>query len=395
MQVVVHIDEPWQQEAVEEIARRFEASNPGVSVLVKVLPNGEIRSALIAGQSDADLVQLFNGDIADCARQGHLLDLRAWLGQNPDLIDLFHPSIFRLAEQEGSIAVLPLSATMKGIFYNKRWFDKAGIPYPAAGWTWDDFEKIAIRLQEANAAKDAKRFAARIPFQREYIGLLLLSAGTDWLSPDRSRASGYADSPPAIQAVQRAADLVRKHRAASATQDTFFNGDILRREAGMILDYYVMLHEIQPLLQDDLGIAGLPQFGTGQAANEPWVCGFGISSATAHPELAFSLLREMTCSANALTLLVTDGSIAALRAAYEEVGHDQDPLCNAVLAELANSAPLPISPANGLFRLLDEAVDAALGRILFEGADVKETLDELAVALDVKLQANASAPILG
>ncbi|MFF2092181.1 extracellular solute-binding protein [Paenibacillus sp. NPDC058174] len=387
MQLVVHIDEPWQKESVEQITRRFEASNPGVKILVKVVPSGEIRTALFNGESDADLVQLFNGDIVDCSRNELLLDLNIWLRQNQELKSLFHPSIFRLAETEGRVAVLPLSASMKGIFYNKQWFDKAGIPYPLEGWTWNDFEEIAVRLQRVNVREGDGRFAARISFHHEYMGLLLLTAGTDWLSPDRKRASGYTNSVKSVQAVTWAADLVRKHQVAGATQAYFLNSDLLRNESGMILDYYNMLHEFQPHLKDDLGVAGLPFFDEGNRVNEPWVCGFGISSKTGNSELAWSLLCELTCTSNELTRLVTEGSIAPLRSVYSEAGHDRDPLRNTILAELANSAQLPVSAGNiALYALLDQYVNPALARIVFEGADVKETLDDLAIVLDGKLQ---------
>ncbi|MFC5406556.1 ABC transporter substrate-binding protein [Cohnella soli] len=393
MQLVVHIDEPWQKESVEEIARRFEATNPGVKIIVKVVPNGEIRTTLYNGESDADLVQLFNGDIVDCSKNGLLLDLQVWLGQNHELKNLFHPSIFRLVETDGRVAVLPLSASMKGIFYNKQWFDKAGIPYPVEGWTWNDFKEIGVRLQRANVQEGEERFAARISFHHEYIGLLLLTAGTDWLSPDRNRASGYTNSVQAVQAVKWAVDLVRKYQVARATQEYFKNSDLLRNEVGMILDYYNMLHEFQPQLKEDLGVAGLPQFIN--RVNEPWVCGFGISSKTVNPELAWSLLCELTCTSNELTRLVTEGSIAPLRSVYSEVGHNSNPLRNAILAELASSAQLPISAGNtALYHMLDHYVNPALARIVFEGADVKETLDDLAIVLDGKLQDYSSEPVL-
>ncbi|PWV90597.1 ABC-type glycerol-3-phosphate transport system substrate-binding protein [Paenibacillus cellulosilyticus] len=343
MELVVHLDEPWQKEAVEAIARRFEEMNPGVTVTVAIVPNAEIRANLYTGESSADLVQLFNRDIFDCMRDGRLLDLRPLIECNPQLISLFHPSIFRLIEHGEQIAVLPISAAMKGIFYNKSWFDKAGIPYPAEDWTWGDFEEIAIRLQESNVSEGENRYAARISFQREYMGLLLLTAGTDWLSPDGSRASGYTNSPQAVQAVQWAVDLVRKHQVARETQEYFANGDFLRNDVGIILDYYNMLHELQPHLQDDLGIAALPQFHKGQAVNEPWVCGFSITATTANAELAWSFLQELTCTSNELTRLVTEGSIAALRSVYSEVGHDRDPMRNAILSELSKAVQLPLA----------------------------------------------------
>lgn len=392
MELVVQIDEEWQKEAVDAIARRFEANTPGVQVDVKVMPAAEIRAALYNGESGADIVQLTNGDIADCCKAGLVLDLRAWLDTSPALIRLFHPSVFRMIQLQERIAVLPTHASMKGIFYNKRWFDKAGIAYPEEGWTWEAFQEIAVRLQRANIEEGEQRHAARISFHWEYIGLLLLTAGTDWLAPDRRSASGYANRPEAVRAVQWAVDLVRSRHAARATQDYFVNADFMRNEVGMMLDYYVMLHEIQPRLREDLGVAGLPRFEGGPRLNEPWVSGFGISSAARHPELSWALLRDITCESNELTRLVSEGFIPALQSVYAEVGHAEDPLRNAVLSELANSSPLPVSPGHSrLYQLLDRHVNPALARMVMDGADVQETLNELAAELDVKLPAAVEA----
>ncbi|MCJ8013479.1 ABC transporter substrate-binding protein [Paenibacillus sp. KQZ6P-2] len=381
----VAIDEPWQKESVETIARRFEDMHPDVSVHVDLVSNGAIRSDLYAGESTADLVQLFNDDITDSSRDRLLLDLQPWI-DSAGIAALFHPSILQLVRTDSGITTIPISATMKGIFYNKMWFDKANIPYPEEGWTWEDFLEIAYRLQRSNVSPGEERYAARISFHQEYIGLLLLTAGTYWLSPDRTKATGYANSPEAVKAITWAAELVRKHRVARATQEHFSNSDLIANETGMVLDYWIMLHEIQPHLKGDLGIAGLPHFQGGVRINEPWISGFGISARTQHLELVRSLLYEISCTSNELTRLVTQGFISPLHSVYEEAQHDCDPLRCAILAEMAYGGSLPVSPANlPYFRLLEDFVNPALSKIVFEGEDVKETLDDLAEKLDIEL----------
>ncbi|WP_158606913.1 extracellular solute-binding protein [Paenibacillus ginsengarvi] len=382
----IMIDEPWQKESIEEIAKRFEALNPGVSVIINVVDNGVIRSELYAGESKVDIVQLFCGDITDGSRDGLLLDLLPWV-ETEGIEALFHPSILRFVRNGESIAAMPLSATMKGIFYNKQWFDKAGIPYPEDGWTWDEFQETALKLQSANVSPGEERFAARISFHREYMRLLLLTAGTDMLSPDQTRATGYMNSPKAVETISWAVDLVRKHRVAWATHDYFKNSDLLENKTGMILDYFIMLHEIEPKLKENLGMVGLPYFRGGVRVNEPWVCGFGIASRTQYPELAWQLLRELTCTSNELTRLVTQGFIAPLHSVYKEVGHETDPLRRVVLEEFAYGSALPASAANTDFcHFLDRHLNPATRRIVYEGADVKEMLETITVRMDETLE---------
>ncbi|WP_274362250.1 extracellular solute-binding protein [Paenibacillus thermotolerans] len=379
----VLIDESWQREAVEAIARRFESSHPEAQVIVEVLENGEIRDCLYSNNRPADIVQLFNGDLADCHSDGLLLDLNRWLGAESEL---FHPSIVRFVEFGGKYGAVPLNATMKGIFYNKLWFDKAGVPYPEEGWNWECLQDAAVRLQSANVSAGEDRYAVRISFHHEYIGLLLLTSGTDWTNPNRTKSSGYANGPEAVKAVTWAADLVHKHRVAQATQDYFKNSDLLNNECGIILDYYIMLHELEPKLNDNLGIAGLPSFREGKRINEPWVSGFGIPARSEHPELAWQLLKELACTNNELTRLVTEGFIAPLRSVFADVGHDRNPFRQLILKELDYGGPLPPAATAAYCQLLNQHVNPALAQIAFHGADVQETLDLLAAKLDKALE---------
>ncbi|QHW29817.1 extracellular solute-binding protein [Paenibacillus rhizovicinus] len=381
VQLRIDIYEDWQLEAVEKAARRFEEAHDGVRVEVRLLPDREIREGLQDGTSGSDLVQLANGDFVDCSRNGRLLDLTAW-AHTHQLELLFHPALWRLLQVDGRLAGLPISATVKSIFYNKEWFRSAGIPDPADGWTWQDFIATAQWLQTANACEGQDRFAARLSFDWEYIGLLLLSSGTSWLSPEGSKASGYANSEAAVKTVKMAAALVREHKLSPATQDWFTHGDLTEGKTGMILDYMIMLHEIEPILGRRLGIASLPRDPATERTNEPWISGFGIASGSAEPALAFQLLTELTCSSNELTRLVTDGFIAPLKSVYEEAGHHRHPLRERVLAELAFAGPLPHSASSEAVRLLREHANPALARILHDGADVSAALDELAEKLD-------------
>lgn len=44
------------------------------------------------------------------------------------------------------IYFLPSEMSMQVVFYNKEIFDKAGVPYPRAGWTWNDYVSSAKKL---------------------------------------------------------------------------------------------------------------------------------------------------------------------------------------------------------------------------------------------------------
>ena len=43
---------------------------------------------------------------------------------------------------------LPQNLSSLVVYYNRDLFDAAGVPYPEAGWTWDDFLAAAKALDD-------------------------------------------------------------------------------------------------------------------------------------------------------------------------------------------------------------------------------------------------------
>ena len=47
---------------------------------------------------------------------------------------------------DGKSSFLTKDYSPLAIYYNKDLFDKAGVPYPKDGWTWEDFQDTAVKL---------------------------------------------------------------------------------------------------------------------------------------------------------------------------------------------------------------------------------------------------------
>src|SRR5437868_5701413 len=59
-----------------------------------------------------------------------------------------------------TIKAAPMEWVTAAIYYNKDLFDKAGLAYPTAAWTWDDFAKDAAALTDkANGVYGAAVYA--------------------------------------------------------------------------------------------------------------------------------------------------------------------------------------------------------------------------------------------
>jgi multiple sugar transport system substrate-binding protein len=70
---------------------------------------------------------------------------------NIDTNGVYLPGIFEsYVLANGMIEAVPYTGNSMVLAYNKDLFDKAGVPYPRAGWTWDDFASIAAKLSSGS-----------------------------------------------------------------------------------------------------------------------------------------------------------------------------------------------------------------------------------------------------
>ena len=144
----------WDLSRHEDLVKRFEASNPGIEVEMvstdKVLGLGERQrnwpdDGWLRLASAADVILLMPWDNATAP--GILRDLRPLIEDDPTTdLDDFYPGTPTSCQQDQTLWCLPLSANQLFIFYDKKAFDRADVPYPEAGWTWDDLLAKATAL---------------------------------------------------------------------------------------------------------------------------------------------------------------------------------------------------------------------------------------------------------
>lgn len=63
----------------------------------------------------------------------------------------FFPGTLNLYTADGKIWGVPASIDVLVMYYNRELFDRYGVPYPVAGWTWEDFLAKAAALRDETA----------------------------------------------------------------------------------------------------------------------------------------------------------------------------------------------------------------------------------------------------
>ncbi len=122
-------------------------------------------------------------------------------------------------ELNGRIYGHPANVSAPAMWYNKRMFDEAGVPYPTPDWTWDDFLAIAQRLTRRDAHGRPVQFGFLGPYDPNEYHLFW----HQWNAPMYNEAGTRCmlDQPQAGAAVQFMQDIIYKHRVMPSLSDEF------------------------------------------------------------------------------------------------------------------------------------------------------------------------------
>jgi multiple sugar transport system substrate-binding protein len=122
------------------------------------------------------------------------------------------PAVWTASNFKGVQYAIPNRSGPGVWYYNKTVFDRAGVPYPTADWTYDDFLEIAKKLTipgvqhgvgvPADASDPSNVTTMFAP--------MLWAFGGDFLTPDQSAPA--INSPEAVKAISFWSDLYLKHK---------------------------------------------------------------------------------------------------------------------------------------------------------------------------------------
>lgn len=280
---------------VQQIFRDFE-SEFGVRLRIEGTPGSqEYVSKLLLDHISGtmpDVVTLDASSSAAFIDHGALLDLSSFIEKDSDF-DLgdFYPNVVEIASRprgkglNDAVFAVPTDFTPMVMYLNKRLIHNV----PIGSWSFDDFLRIAI-----DSTRDG---VYGFDFSNWMPGwvMFLWNNGSDVLSPDGSRATGFFDSPMSVEAVQFLADLVLKHKvapdlsqAAATGVDFFATGRAAMKVSGHW--YLVGLPSSKDIDMVDVVINELPT-NLDKSITVMYEAGNAIGARCKHPELAWKFLK--------------------------------------------------------------------------------------------------------
>ncbi|NLL79173.1 MAG: extracellular solute-binding protein [Clostridiales bacterium] len=198
-----------QQPGIQEILDDWSAQS-GIEAETQVITWNEYWTLLEAGASGGSLPDVFwmhSNQSQRYMENGLLLDLTDKIAAS-DKIDLnnYYEDIVGLYESEGKQYAIPKDIDTIALWYNKTMFDEAGVEYPNADWTWEDFYEAAKKLTKEDGSQWG--YAINTGNNQDSYYNMIYDYGGYVISEDK-KTSGY-DDPRTIEAMQFVERMLRE-----------------------------------------------------------------------------------------------------------------------------------------------------------------------------------------
>jgi multiple sugar transport system substrate-binding protein len=132
-----------------EALKIFQEKNPGIKVVGEFAPStgyfDKLNTQLASGT--APDVFFLGGNVVDYANKEVLLDLSPYVDKELNLSDM-DQSMIQYGTIGGKLLHISAGANARGVVVNKTMFEKAGIPVPTDGWSWEDFARISKEISD-------------------------------------------------------------------------------------------------------------------------------------------------------------------------------------------------------------------------------------------------------
>ncbi|MFG3367167.1 ABC transporter substrate-binding protein [Streptomyces sp. NPDC090032] len=252
----------WDQAqlaGMQQIVKAFEAKNPDISVDVQLTPWSSYWTTLrtsMRGGTAPDVFWMNAVNIQLYAANGVLEPLDRYAARDRTPLGRHPEALVKLYAYDGKQYGVPKDFDTVGLWYNRALFDKAGVGYPDASWTWDDVRDAARELTDPHSR--VYGIAAEMDRQKNFYPSIFGAGGYVL----RDGRSGFGDER-SVEGLRLWTDLVDRGWSPpqSAMADVKGRNLFLSEQVAMNYDLSAMASFMHatPAIKDHGGVAVLPK----------------------------------------------------------------------------------------------------------------------------------------
>jgi multiple sugar transport system permease protein len=313
----------WDGDVATQVLReeigRFEKAHPGIHVKFETVTTNyqEKLLAQVAAHVAPDVAMMDPANFQRFASRGALLELNPLFRYTPGFdLSEYYKNLVDAHSLKGKLYVLPRDiAPCAIVYYNKKLFREAGIPYPDGTWTYDfkerpelkdkDFLWVMHRLTMQKGKELPERWGYAPGWKDLWKEMTFLQMGARVVDNYESPTKLLFDDPRIIRATQFTADLSLKQRwmpsdteitnvLQSNTRQMFTQQKVAMLQSG-IWEVPELRKELKPGTPGyfDWDIAIAPVLAGGKRAYPTGGSGYCILKETLHPREAWLLTQWM------------------------------------------------------------------------------------------------------
>ncbi|MEH7331117.1 sugar ABC transporter substrate-binding protein [Neobacillus drentensis] len=207
-----------QVPAVEEIVKLFNEKYPNIKVKTELTPYGQYFQKLETAATGGALpdVMWMNGAHVEQYAEGKVILPISDLAKKDNFsLDNYPKSLIDLYTVDGKVYGIPKDFDTTGLWYNKKIFDEAGVPYPDETWDWNKLKEVAKKL--TNKDKGIWGYAALMGNQGGYYDFIWQNGG--YIISDDGKSVGF-DQPEAIEALKYNISFIKEGLSPTQAQMT-------------------------------------------------------------------------------------------------------------------------------------------------------------------------------
>jgi multiple sugar transport system substrate-binding protein len=383
--------DPAELEVWNQIVADFQAANPDITVKVEVSDWDSYWTklkTLLAAKTPPDMFAIDAPLYLDYQSKGVLLNLQPYLDKNPGMLDGLYPQTLLAYKTADGYFGLPRDFQTIVLFYNKDMFDKAGLAYPNADWTWDDLRAAAKKLTLIDAGGKTTQYGFSFDMWDMEPGWseALWSYGGDILNADHTKT--LIGDPAARTAWQLLYDMTFVDKSVpDSTASGQYGGDTFLAGVSAMtpLGHWVVPGYADAKLNFDA--APMPKGPAGRVTSVN-SAGFVIAKGSKHPVQAFEFLKFVLSQDGQTRLAELGFACPVLKAIAESPTFLQQKI--AINQQVFLDA-LQYAKIKPVFKGYDEwasAVGDGMAPVWSGEADLNQTLDQVVAAADEVLAKN-------